>query len=315
MLKKFVRMLYILFCLIIHILFSFHREKILIKQNSKYNNCIIISEYGSKRIMRFNDLSSGAQAQLDINRIDYPSVDYIQLMIISLIYYPELLNEKNILIIGLGGGTLPRSIRKLYPLAFITIIEIDPVVNQIAQKYFYFKEDSRMKIFLIDGRIFLRNLSNINCYDIIFVDAYDSNSGLPSHMKTQEFFSELKNCLNNNGGLLIINLVCIYQSYINVRQTISYVFGETNLITFRSNDFVNIVAIASSFIKDFPTINEKSNIINEIEDKLSLDVYSLIKRRQKELSNQNLSARIYKDDTQYIENEEEMSLTQFVNVV
>jgi spermidine synthase len=312
---KCVRILYIIFSLIIRSLFSFHREKILIQQGSKYNNSIIISQYGSKRLMRFQSLTNGAQAQIDLNRIDYPYVDYIQLMIISLIYYPFLLNEKQILIIGLGGGTLPRAIRKLYPMSFITIIEIDPIVKQMAEKYFDFKEDLRMKIFLCDGRTFINNLSNKNVYDIILFDAYDSTSGLPYHMKTQQFFFELKNSLSLNGGLLIVNLVCIYKSYLNVRQTISSVFGETNLITFRSNDFVNIVAIASSSIQHFPTINYKSNIINLIKQQLEINVDSLLKRRQQQLSNENLSSNIYTDQMQIRENEQEMSLTQFVNIV
>jgi hypothetical protein len=134
-------------------------------------------------------------------------------------------------------------------------------------------------------------------------------------MKTQQFFFELKNSLSLNGGLLIVNLVCIYKSYLNVRQTITSVFGENNFITFRSNDFVNMIAIASSSIQHFPTINYKSNIINQIKQQLKINVYSLLKRRQQQLSNQYLSSNIYTDDMQYMQNEQEMSLTQFVNIV
>ncbi|CAF0982081.1 unnamed protein product [Adineta steineri] len=301
--------------IIIRLLLSFRREKILTKQGSKYNSSIIISQCGSKRIMHFNSLLNGSQAQIDLNRIDYPCFDYIQLMITSLIYYPFVLDEKNILIIGLGGGTLARAIRKIYPMSFITIIEIDPLVNEMAQKYFFFQEDSRMKVFLMDGRTFLKNLSNQNHYDIIFLDAYDFNSGLPSHMKTQEFFFELKNCLNQNGGLLIVNLVCIYKSYLNVRQTINSVFNQTNLITYRSNDFVNMILIASPFIQYTPNINEKTQILNEIKQKLSIDPYSLFKRKEEQSLNKNISAIIYTDNMQCLENEQEMSLTQFISVV
>ncbi|CAF3184939.1 unnamed protein product [Rotaria socialis] len=312
---KIVRILHVVFSLIIRLLFSFHRENILVKQGSKYNYSIIISQCGTKRIMRFNNLSNGAQAQLDLNRVDYPFVEYIQLMIISLTYYPFLLDNKNILVIGLGGGTLPRAIRKLYPTCSITIIEIDPLVDEMAKKYFYFKEDSNMKVIINDGRKFLKSLLNSINYDIILLDAYDSMSGLPSHMKTQEFFLELKYLLNPNGGLFIVNLVCIYQSYINVRLTIDSVFGQNNIITFRSTDFVNMIVVASAAIENFPLVNQKSNIINDIQEKLLIDINSSLKRKQKQIHNQNLSGRIYRDDMKNLENEQQMSLIEFVNIV
>jgi len=315
MLKKLVRAFFAFFYLIIHFLFSFYREKIIISQRSKLNNLIVISECGSKRFMRFDNLSNGAQSQIDLNKIDYPCVDYIQLMIISLIYYPYDLNKKNILIIGLGGGILPTAIRKINSNCLITIIEIDSIVYQMAKKYFYFKEDLNMKVKICDGRIYLNNLSNNINYDIIFIDAYDSLSGLPSNMKTEEFFILLKNHLNLNGSLIIFNLVCIYKSYLNIRQTIYSVFGLNNLITFRTNDFLNIIIIASLNINLFTNINQKTNIIKQIKDKLSINVYSLLKNKQDNSFINNSSIDILKDNTNNIHNEEEMSLTQFVNLV
>ncbi|CAF4589222.1 unnamed protein product [Rotaria socialis] len=172
-----------------------------------------------------------------------------------------------------------------------------------------------MKVIINDGRKFLKSLLNSINYDIILLDAYDSMSGLPSHMKTQEFFLELKYLLNPNGGLFIVNLVCIYQSYINVRLTIDSVFGQNNIITFRSTDFVNMIVVASAAIENFPLVNQKSNIINDIQEKLLIDINSSLKRKQKQIHNQNLSGRIYRDDMKNLENEQQMSLIEFVNIV
>ena len=315
MLLKFVRILFFFFFSIIRLLSSFHRENILVTQGSKYNYSIIISQCGSQRLMRFGNLYNGVQAQLDLKRMDYPYTEYIRLMIMSLIYYPFELYDKNILIIGLGGGILPRAVRKLCPTSQITISEIDPLVNEIAKKYFYFKEDSKMKVLINDGRVFLKTLPNTVNYDIIFFDAYTAISGLPSHMKTREFFLQLKCHLNPNGGLLIMNLVCIYESYIIVRQTVNSVFDETNIITFRSADLGNMVTVASSSIENFPSINQKSNITNDLKQKLLIDVHSLLKRKQKPLFHQDLSPKICTDDEETIENEQEMSLAQFVSIV
>jgi spermidine synthase len=313
MLKKLVRIFFAFFYLIIHSLFSFHREKIIVSQRSKLNYLIIISQCGSKRFMRFNHLSNGAQSQIDLNRIDYPCVDYIQLMIVSLIYYPYDLNNKSILIIGLGGGILPRAIRKIYPNCLIRIVEIDSIVNEMAKKYFYFKEDLKMKVIICDGRIYLNNFLNETKYDIILFDAYDSLSGLPSNMKTEEFFILLKNHLNLNGGLIIFNLVCIYQSYFNIRNNIYSIFGLNHLVIFRSNDYLNIIIIASTFQSSMDNnfdLNDKLHFIKELKEKLSIDFYSLVKTKQKQIFNQFHQITNIKQ-----QQEENISLKEFVNLV
>ncbi|CAF1049374.1 unnamed protein product [Adineta ricciae] len=264
--------------------------------------------------MRFHSLSNGCQAQIDLKSLDYPCVNYIQLMILSLIYYPlNFHKEINILIIGLGGGILPKALRKLLPNSNITIVEIDPLVYKIAQKYFYFQIDSKMKISLIDGRKFLEDLPDGFVYDLIFFDAYDSNSGLPSHMKTQEFFQLVQKSLNSKGGLFIFNLVCIYRSYFLVKQTILSVFRQNAFLTYRSNDFVNIVGIISSINERILERNANSKIIKDIQEKLSIDVHSLLTHQQQ--IEKTFSNQIYKDSMNIQQNEQQMSFTQFINTV
>ena len=313
MIRKCFRIFSFGFYFLIHLFFSFHREKILFQQKSPHNSLIIVSECHSKRFMRFQSLSNGSQAQIDLKSLDHPCVNYIQLMILSLIYFPLNINEINILIIGLGGGTLPKALRKVLPNVKITIVEIDPLVYEIAKKYFHFQLDSKMKIHFVDGRKFLEDRSNEFVYDLIFFDAYDFNSGLPSHMKTQEFFELIRNSLNPKGGLFILNLVCIYQSYFIVKQTILSVFGENAFLTYRSNDLVNIVGIVSSTNEQIPQINRNSQIINEIQQKLSIDVYSLLNNQQQ--TEQRFSNKIYKDSMNIHQNEQQMSFTQFINTV
>ena len=268
--------------------------------------------------MRFQSVYTGVQAELDLLRLDYPCQEYIRLMIVSLLFYPMSLAEKRFLLIGLGGGTLARAIRRLYPLATIDIVEIDPVVLEMAKKRFSFDEDSRMKVFITDGRRFLQQQPMSCPYDIIVLDAYDCRSGMPRQMKTQDFFVELKDHLNRSGGLFIVNLVCIYQSYINVRRTIESVFGEEALLTFRSTDWVNMIAVASSSIEHFPDVlgsHQQLSRRKEMEQKLSIDIRSSLNRRQRSSTETNTSSKIYRDSFNDLDHEQEMSLTQFIQIV
>ena len=307
MLRKIIRFVCASIRLLIHLLFSFNREKILVRQGSKLNQFILISSCGSKRRMRFNSLTSGAQSEIDLNHIDYPSHEYIRLMIISQVFYPNIEQEKKILIIGLGGGILPRALRRIHPNDQITIIEIDPIVYQMAKKYFYFKEDSKMKVIISDGFIYLNNLLINEYFHLIYIDAYDSLSSLPNQMKTNQFFNLLKDHLNPNGGFIIFNLVCIYQSYFNIRKKINSIFGLNHLIGFRSNDLLNIILICSTFSYSIENFSFNLNLIQQLKTKLSIDFYSLLKTKQKqEESSIDLTTDL---------KEENLSLKQFVNLV
>jgi spermidine synthase len=104
-----------------------------------------------------------------------------------------------ILIIGLGGGSLPTALSQIFPKAEIDVIEIDPAVVRVARKYFSFQTDSRMKVFEEDGRVFVkRAMKKGTKYDLIMLDAFD-HEYIPEHLLTREFLSEVKKILTPEG--------------------------------------------------------------------------------------------------------------------
>lgn len=103
------------------------------------------------------------------------------------------------LLIGLGGGSLVKSfVRAGWSME---VVEIDPVVTQIAVQYFGL-DTSGVRVHHVDGRQFLREASEH--YDLILVDAYGS-SAIPFHLVTQEAFGLMKARLAPN-GVLALNL-------------------------------------------------------------------------------------------------------------
>lgn len=114
--------------------------------------------------------------------------------------FPALTEKppQKVLFIGLGAGIMPRLVRKIYPESQIDIVEIDPDIPPIAEKYFNFKKYPNMNIIIKDGRDFLNR--NKKKYDIIFIDAYNASS-VPFHLSTREFFEQAKNALVSDGFL------------------------------------------------------------------------------------------------------------------
>ncbi|GAB4844076.1 hypothetical protein Ancab_014040 [Ancistrocladus abbreviatus] len=63
-------------------------------------------------------------------------------------------------VIGLGAGLLPMFLHKFMPFFQIEVVELDPVVLNIARDCFSFHEDSSLKVHVADGVHFIRKLTN-----------------------------------------------------------------------------------------------------------------------------------------------------------
>lgn len=108
-----------------------------------------------------------------------------------------------ILVVGLGGGTLPSFLRKHYPETAIDVVDINPEVVGVAKKFFGFREDARMRVHVGDGRRFIENVRQ-PAYDAIFLDAFGADS-VPAHLTTQEFLRAVRRSLMP-GGVVIGNV-------------------------------------------------------------------------------------------------------------
>src|SRR3989344_4262622 len=75
---------------------------------------------------------------------------------------------RNILILGLGGGTVAKLLRKTYPKAKITGVEIDPIMIELGRKYLDL-ENYNIDIKIADALTY--KLLPIT-YDLIIVDTY-----------------------------------------------------------------------------------------------------------------------------------------------
>jgi spermidine synthase len=104
------------------------------------------------------------------------------------------------LVLGLGGGSVARSWRALYPEAELVGVELDPDVIELGQRYLELPRD--IETHAADGRAWLRGQERQ--FDVILVDAFQFPY-IPFHLTTVEFFTELKRRLAP-GGVLMINV-------------------------------------------------------------------------------------------------------------
>lgn len=116
-------------------------------------------------------------------------------------YYQE--NTDNVLLIGGAAYTYPSYYLENFKEKKIDVVEIDPKMTELAQKYFNLDiNNSNLTIYHEDGRRFL-NTSN-NKYDCILVDAF-KGLNVPFQLTTVEALENEKRLLNDD-GIIISNI-------------------------------------------------------------------------------------------------------------
>ncbi|NNF52754.1 MAG: fused MFS/spermidine synthase [Gammaproteobacteria bacterium] len=178
------------------------QAEVIFKQRSLYRNIEVVDDRDS-RCLRFANRERRVSRQ-SCQYFDDPDrlvFDYGKLVFTGFLMNP---NPERILIIGLGGGSLPRLMQKLFPESRIDSVEIDPAVIQVAEKYFSFTPREQDSVVARDGRVFVRRaLLSKQTYDFILLDAFTGDY-IPEHMMTREYLQECKELLAE-GGVLVAN--------------------------------------------------------------------------------------------------------------
>ncbi|XP_037960566.1 eEF1A lysine and N-terminal methyltransferase homolog [Teleopsis dalmanni] len=122
-------------------------------------------------------------------------------------------NKGNVLVIGLGGGSLCTFLHEALPYVRVTAVEIDPIMLEIAEQFFELKQDDRLHVVIDDGLDFISKCKEegINFDVVLFdVDSKDSSIGMSCPPKSFVNPAVLKNIKYIIGpkGIFLLNLAC-----------------------------------------------------------------------------------------------------------
>src|SRR4029079_7984087 len=110
---------------------------------------------------------------------------------------------KNVLFIGLGGASAPKRFWRDFPDLDLQVVELDPVVADVAYEDFHLPRSPRLKVDIQDGRRFLAK--DDRKWDVIALDTFYADS-IPFHMTTLEFLDLLRSRLAP-GGVVVVNTI------------------------------------------------------------------------------------------------------------
>lgn len=191
-------------------------------------NTIQVSE--DDRRMRYLTFGVGLATQSAVKLGDPTHLElaYAPVMLTGLALTPK---AERVLIVGLGGGSLPMFFRHYYPALEIDVVELDPAVADVARKYFEFREDARLRVHIQDGRRFIEECRRP--YDVIFLDAYGAND-IPYALITKEFLLAVRRAVAP-GGLVAGNIWGPpHRWYDGIVRTYQEVFGALSIVRARN---------------------------------------------------------------------------------
>ena len=211
-------------------------ERILYEKPSAFGTIVVTEDEYGVRVLRFG-LRGPRQSVGKPGDPDYLALPYARVAFTGLALSAE---PRRVLVIGLGGGTLPLFLRKYYPGATIDAVDIDPEVVDVAKRFFGFVEDEFLRAHVGDGRQFIEQFRQP--YDVIFLDAFGGSS-VPAHLTTQEFLQAVRRALTPD-GVVVGNLWARYHNplYDSMVRTYQEVFDELFVLTVQ--DAGNIILLA-----------------------------------------------------------------------
>lgn len=135
---------------------------------------------------------------------------------------------RRVLVVGLGGGTIPMFLRQAEPEMEIDVVEIDPAVVRVAREHLEFAPDARVRVHVADGRRFIEESEAR--WDVIVLDAYGADA-IPRHLATREFLEAVKARLAP-GGVAVANLwgERVNPLYPSMMRTYEAVFPEVHAV-------------------------------------------------------------------------------------
>jgi spermidine synthase len=199
-------------------------ERLLLEKKSPYNTILVSEDDKGLRILRFEP-GGARQTVVKPGDPDHLELPYVRAIPVAFIYVEK---PQRVLVVGLGGGTIPSFLRRRFPDLAIDAVELDPGVVEVAKSHMDFREDANLRAHVEDGRRFIERAAHR--YDIIFLDAYGADS-VPYRLATREFLQSVRRALTPRGVVVSNIWSRVYNPlYDSMLRTYRGVFDEVSVL-------------------------------------------------------------------------------------
>jgi spermidine synthase len=173
-------------------------ERVIHTRTSAFNTIVVTEDGEGLRAMRFNE-GSARQSVMRPGDPEHLEAMYARAMPVILAFVPQ---PRRMLVIGLGGGTVPTFLHRKLPELQIDVVELDPAVIEVAKSHFGFAEDRRLQAHAGDGRRFIEQRQEGDAlYDLVLLDAFDAEE-VPYALATREFLGAVRRVMSPRSAVV-----------------------------------------------------------------------------------------------------------------
>lgn len=169
-------------------------RRVLFDRKSPFGRVIVV-ETAERRCLKFS-LAGGDQSCIDRRDPQRVVHEYVRYVPVGLLFTPP---SPKTLMVGLGGGRVVELLLDHDPALVMDVVEIDPVVVEVADRYFGVDESPRLRIHVADGRAFFADRDER--WDLIVLDAF-GNDFIPFHLTTAEYLRIVAAHLTGQGAVV-----------------------------------------------------------------------------------------------------------------
>ena len=195
-----------------------------------------------------------------------------------------------VLVVGLGGGSLPNYIQATFPLSNVHVVELDPAMVRVAQDQFSFTLSDRLTVSTADGIDFLKDTEEHFSLVMLDVDSKDISSGMscpPPSFLEPDLLEAVCRVLGE-GGMLVLNLVCrdsvlrqevvaglgaVWQGIVTYKleEEVNEIIFCTNSQKLRSGEVKQTITTAFKLVNDHVRkVTKDTDDLIDLEDSLKL---------------------------------------------
>jgi spermidine synthase len=194
-----------------------------------------VSEAGGLRTLHLG--GPAIQSAMRLASPDALALAYTRAMMAFLLFEPA---PRELLMVGLGGGSIARFVHARLPRTRLTVIELNPLVVAAARTFFGLPpDDDRLEVVVADAARYVPRRRRL--YDVLLLDAFNDGRSVPA-LARRAFYEVCANALGPR-GILVVNFIADEEHVDAYLARIERVFGGS-ILRLPSEDRVNTVVFA-----------------------------------------------------------------------
>ena len=222
---------------------------------------VVVSEEDGVRYLHLG--GDHVQSAMRIDAPDDLELDYTRTMMAFLLFHPR---PRDCLMIGLGGGSIPKFLFRRLPGVRTRVVELNPAVITTARSLFHVPgESTKLKVELGDGALTVHAMKE-DC-DLLFVDGFDDGDQVPA-LVSEDFYAAAYEALRAP-GVLVVNFFGHDRKFDRYLQRIEAAFAGC-VVCLNAREDGNVIVFA---IKGAPRLiawDELRRCAVRLEERLGL---------------------------------------------